>query len=29
MIGLPEMRVTGLTAEGDRVPVLVDGKWQI
>jgi aminopeptidase len=29
MIGLPEMRVTGITADGDRVPVLVDGKWQI
>jgi aminopeptidase len=29
MIGSPEMRVTGLTREGDRVPVLVDGKWQI
>jgi aminopeptidase len=29
MIGSPEMRVTGLTADGDRVPVLVDGAWQI
>jgi aminopeptidase len=29
MIGRPEMRVTGITADGDRVPVLVDGNWQI
>jgi aminopeptidase len=29
MIGSPEMRVTGITADGDRVPVLVDGRWQI
>jgi aminopeptidase len=29
MIGLPEMRVTGITADGDRVPVLVDGKWLV
>jgi aminopeptidase len=29
MIGSPEMRVTGLTADGDRVPVLVEGAWQI
>jgi len=29
MIGSPEMTVTGITAEGDRVPVLVQGQWQI
>jgi aminopeptidase len=29
MIGVPEMTVTGITAEGDRVPVLVQGQWQI
>jgi aminopeptidase len=28
MIGSPEMRVTGITAGGERVPVLVRGKWQ-
>jgi aminopeptidase len=29
MIGLPEMTVTGITARGERVPVLVDGTWQL
>ena len=29
MIGSPEMTVTGITADGDRVPVLVEGSWQI
>jgi aminopeptidase len=29
MIGSPEMTVTGLTTDGDRVPVLVQGKWQV
>jgi aminopeptidase len=29
MIGSLEMKVTGITAEGDRVPVLVGGQWQI
>jgi aminopeptidase len=29
MIGAPELTVTGLTAGGERVPVLVDGSWQI
>jgi aminopeptidase len=29
MIGSPEMTVTGITADGERVPVLVRGKWQI
>ena len=29
MIGSPEMTVTGITADGDRVPVLVQGSWQI
>ena len=28
MIGAPEMTVTGITREGERVPVLVRGKWQ-
>ncbi|CAA9489262.1 MAG: Aminopeptidase S (Leu, Val, Phe, Tyr preference) [uncultured Solirubrobacterales bacterium] len=29
MIGSPEMTVTGLTRDGRRVPVLVQGAWQI
>ena len=29
MIGRPELSVTGITTDGDRVPVLVDGSWQI
>jgi aminopeptidase len=29
MIGSPEMTVTGITADDDRVPVLVQGKWQV
>jgi aminopeptidase len=29
MIGSPETTVTGITAGGDRVPVLVQGKWQL
>ena len=29
MIGRPELTVTGITADGERVPVLVDGVWQI
>jgi aminopeptidase len=29
MIGSPEVRVTGVTRDGDRVPVLVEGRWQI
>jgi aminopeptidase len=29
MIGRPELKVTGITGEGDRVPVLVEGAWQI
>jgi aminopeptidase len=29
MIGSPELTVTGLTRDGDRVPVLVDGSWHI
>jgi aminopeptidase len=29
MIGRPELTVTGVTADGERVPVLVDGNWQI
>ena len=29
MIGSPEMTVTGITADGERVPVLVGGEWRI
>jgi len=29
MIGSNELKVTGITTEGERVPVLVDGRWQI
>jgi aminopeptidase len=29
MIGSNELSVTGITAGGDRVPVLVEGRWQI
>ena len=29
MIGSPELDVDGVTAEGERVPVLRDGDWQI
>lgn len=29
MIGSPELTVTGITADGDRVPVLVRGEWQV
>jgi aminopeptidase len=29
MIGSLEMRVTGITPDGDRVPVLVEGNWQV
>jgi len=29
MIGSPELSVTGITKDGDRVPVLVGGKWQL
>jgi aminopeptidase len=29
MIGSNELSVTGVTAGGDRVPVLVEGRWQI
>ena len=29
MIGSDELTVTGVTADGDRVPVLVGGSWQI
>jgi len=29
MIGAPELDITGLTADGDRVPVLIGGAWQI
>ena len=29
MIGSDQLKVTGLTTEGDRVPVLVEGRWQV
>ena len=29
MIGSPELDVDGVTAEGERVPVLRGGDWQI
>ena len=29
MIGRPDLTVTGITSGGDRVPVLVEGAWQI
>jgi len=29
MIGSNDLSVTGITADGDRVPVLVEGRWQI
>ena len=29
MIGRPDLTVTGITPDGDRVPVLVEGAWQI
>jgi aminopeptidase len=28
MIGSPELEVFGVTAEGDKVPVLISGAWQ-
>src|SRR4051812_27254169 len=29
MIGRPDLKVTGITLDGDRVPLLVEGTWQI
>ena len=29
MIGSPELAVTGITRDGERVPVLVRGRWQL
>ena len=29
MIGSPELTVTGITSSGERVPVLVEGRWQV
>jgi leucyl aminopeptidase (aminopeptidase T) len=29
MIGSDELEVTGLTADGERVPVLRHGEWQL
>jgi leucyl aminopeptidase (aminopeptidase T) len=29
MIGSPEVDVTGITRDGERVPVLRDSSWQL
>jgi leucyl aminopeptidase (aminopeptidase T) len=29
MVGSPEVTVTGITRDGERVPVLLGGSWQI
>ena len=29
MIGRPELAVSGITAAGEEVPVLVDGTWHV
>jgi len=29
MIGSPELRISGITREGEEVPVLSDGRWRI
>ena len=29
MIGSRQLDVTGITGDGERVPVLIDGAWQI
>ena len=29
MIGSPELEVTGVTGDGERVPILRDGDWQL
>jgi leucyl aminopeptidase (aminopeptidase T) len=29
MIGAPDVDVTGITADGERVPVLRDSAWQL
>ena len=29
MIGSPELRITGITSDGERVPVLHGGRWQL
>ena len=29
MIGSPELEVTGVTPDGERVPVLRNGDWQV
>ncbi len=29
MIGAPEIKVSGITADGDRVPVLIDRSWRV
>ena len=29
MIGAPDVDVTGLTSDGDRVPVLIGGEWKV
>jgi aminopeptidase len=29
MIGSNELSVTGITGDGERVPVLIEGRWQL
>jgi aminopeptidase len=29
MIGSPELAISGVTRDGDTVPVLIDGHWQV
>jgi leucyl aminopeptidase (aminopeptidase T) len=29
MIGSEDLKVTGITQDAERVPVLVEGRWQI
>jgi aminopeptidase len=29
MIGSSELRITGITADGERVPVLTGGRWRV
>ena len=29
MIGSEELKISGVTADGEQVPVLVEGHWQV
>ena len=29
MIGAPELEISGVTRDGDEVPILAGGRWQI